>query len=176
MSHMRERYEAGPMPGEPPLRIAVSGGGTCGPADAAAGEAVGRAIAQAGAVLITGGRTGVMEAACRGAYEAGGVTVGFLPGGQPEEANPWVTVPLATGMGQGRNLLVARAADAVIAIAGAWGTLSEIAFARKLEVPVVLLRPTLAASLGLPVADTAEEAVAQALELGRARRGPGVVK
>ena len=164
------------MPGEPPLRIAVSGSGACSANDASAAEAVGRGIAEAGAVLITGGRTGVMEAACRGAHEAGGITVGFLPGAQAEEANPWVTVPIATGMGQGRNILVARSADAVIAVAGGWGTLSEIALARKLEVPVVLLRPTHAAGLGLPVAGTPEEAVALALEAGRAFRGTGVVK
>lgn len=176
MSRMRERHEQGPMPGEPALRIAVSGGGVCGVEDAAAGEAVGRAIAEAGAVLITGGRTGVMEAACRGAQEAGGLTVGFLPGTQAEEANPWVTIPIATGMGQGRNILVARAADAVIAIGGGWGTLSEIAFARKLEVPVVLLRPTLAASLDLPLAGSPEEAVSIALGLARAFRGPAIEK
>lgn len=176
MSRMRERHEAGPMPAEPALRIAVIGSGVCDEDDALAAEAVGRAIAEEGAVLITGGRTGVMEAACRGAHGAGGLSVGFLPGAQAEEANPWVTIPIATGMGQGRNILVARTADALIAVAGGWGTLSEIAFARKLEVPVVLLRPTLAASLGLPVAGSAEEAVRLALKLGRAFRGPGVVK
>jgi len=176
LSHMRERHETGPMPGEPPLRIAVSGGGSCTPAEARAGEAVGRGLAEAGAVLITGGRTGVMEAACRGAHGAGGLTVGFLPGGQPEEANPWVLVPIATGMGQGRNFLVARSAEALIAIAGGWGTLSEIAFARKLETPVVLLQPTLGATLGLPVADTPEQAVAMALEMARAHRSTGVLK
>lgn len=171
---MRERHEAGPLPAEPPLRIAVSGSGVCEPADSAAAEAVGRAIALAGAVLITGGRTGVMEAACRGAQKAGGLSVGFLPGSEAEEANPWVTLPIPTGMGQGRNVLVARAADALIAVAGGWGTLSEVALARKLEVPVVLLRPTLGASLGLSVAESPDDAVALALGLARARRGPAI--
>lgn len=176
MSRMRERYEAGPVPGEPPLRIAVSGSGICDTAVATEAEAVGCAIAEAGAILITGGRSGVMEAACRGASRAGGISIGFLPGGEGEEANPWVTVPIPTGMGQGRNFLVARAADALIAVSGEWGTLSEVALARKLEVPVVLLRPTLTANLGLPCAETPQEAVQMALRLGRSRRVPGVAR
>lgn len=154
----------------PPLRVAVSGGGVSDDDDAAAALEVGRAVAEAGAVLVTGGRTGVMEAASRGAFEAGGVTVGILPGDDADEANAWVTVPIATGMGQGRNILVVRAADAVVAIGGEWGTLSEVALARKLDVPVVLLRPTLTASLELPVADDPAAAVRMALEAARARR------
>lgn len=171
---MRERHESGPMPPEARMRVAVSGSGACEQSIAAEAEAVGRALAEAGVVLVTGGRTGVMEAACRGAHQAGGTSIGFLPGAQAEEANPWVTVPIPTGMGQGRNMLVARSADALIAVAGGWGTLSEIALARKLEIPVVLLRPTLATGLGLPVASSAEEAVTMAIEMGRSRRAPGV--
>ncbi|HUF13625.1 MAG TPA: TIGR00725 family protein [Longimicrobiales bacterium] len=173
-SRMRERHESGPLPPEARMRIAVSGSGVCETEIAADAEAVGRALAEADVVLLTGGRTGVMEAACRGAHLAGGMSVGFLPGGQAEEANPWVTVPVPTGMGQGRNILVARSADALIAIAGGWGTLSEIALARKLEIPVVLLRPTIAKGLGLPIAESPQEAVTMAIELGRSRRAPGV--
>lgn len=173
---MRERHESGPMPGEPQLRVAVTGGGTCSAEETAAAMAVGRALADAGAVVITGGRTGVMEAACRGAWEAGGLTVGILPGGQAEEANPWVTLPIATGMGDGRNILVVRSADAVIAIGGGWGTLSEVALARKLEIPVILLTPMLGGALDLPHVASPAEAVAMALEQGRARRGSGMLK
>lgn len=164
--------DAGRAPGVagPPLRIAVSGGGVADPDERAAAMEVGRAVALEGAVLVTGGRTGVMEAASRGASEAGGLTIGILPGEDPTEANAWVTVPIATGLGQGRNVLVVRAADAVVAIGGAWGTLSEVALARKLGIPVVLLRPTLTASLGLPRADDPASAVRLALEAAHAAR------
>jgi uncharacterized protein (TIGR00725 family) len=80
-----------------------------------------------------------MEAACRGAAEAGGVTVGLLPGDDPRAANQWVTVPLATGIGELRNGLIVRAAQAVVAIRGGWGTLSEVALARKIGRPVVAI-------------------------------------
>lgn len=150
-----------------PLRIAVCGAGVPGDTRELA-EAVGGELARRGAVLVCGGREGVMEDACRGAARAGGLTVGLLPGDTADEANPFVALPLPTGMGQGRNVLVVRAADAVIAIGGEWGTLSEIALARKLGVPVVLLRPTLARALDIETVDTAEGAVRRALELARA--------
>lgn len=146
-----------------PVRIAVAGAGICGDDLLQIAEEVGRRIADAGAVLICGGLGGVMEGAARGAARAGGVTVGLLPGRDARNANPFVQIPLATGLGEGRNILVARTADALIAIGGEWGTLSEVALARKLDVPVVLLRPGLTAALDLPVADSAESAVAQAL-------------
>jgi uncharacterized protein (TIGR00725 family) len=104
---------------------------------AAAAEECGRLLAEAGAIVVTGGRTGVMEAVSRGAKAAGGTTVGLLPGLDRAEANEFVDVAIATGLGEGRNLLVARAADALIAIAGGYGTLSEIAFALKAGKPVV---------------------------------------
>jgi uncharacterized protein (TIGR00725 family) len=88
-------------------------------------------------VLVCGGLGGVMEAACRGAAGAGGVSIGILPGEARSQANPYVTVALATGLGEARNALVVRAADALIAIAGGWGTLSEIALARKTGTPVI---------------------------------------
>jgi uncharacterized protein (TIGR00725 family) len=151
----------------PPPRIAVVGAGICGGDLMALAEEVGRLIAQAGAALICGGLGGVMEGAARGAAGQGGLTIGFLPGTDPRHANPFITFPLATGLGEGRNLLVARTADAVIAIGGEWGTLSEVAFARKVGVPVVLLRPGLTAHLDLPVVTSAAEAVERALRGAR---------
>jgi uncharacterized protein (TIGR00725 family) len=121
--------------------IAVCGPGApdAGPRALADAEAAGRTIARAGATLVCGGLGGVMEAACRGASEAGGVTVGLLPDDDPRAANPWVTVPLATGIGELRNGLIVRAAQAVVAIHGGWGTLSEVALARKIGRPVVAI-------------------------------------
>lgn len=149
-----------------PARIAIAGAGAADAALATAAEEVGRRIAEAGAVLVCGGLGGVMEAAARGCAAAGGLTVGILPGGAAAAANPHITVPLPTGLGEARNILVARAGDALIAIGGAWGTLSEVALARKLGVPVVLLRPGLTAGLDLTSADTPEEAVRLALLAG----------
>ena len=99
-------------------------------------EEVGRLLAEAGAVVVTGGLGGVMEAASKGAREAGGTTLGILPGSDRREANPWVTVAVPTGMGEARNALVVRAADGLIAVGGEWGTLSEIALARTAGKPV----------------------------------------
>jgi uncharacterized protein (TIGR00725 family) len=100
-------------------------------------EEVGRLLAEAGAIVVTGGCGGVMEAASKGAREAGGTTLGILPGADRREANEWLAVAVPTGMGEARNALVVRAADAVVAVGGAWGTLSEIALARKTGTPVV---------------------------------------
>ncbi len=143
----------------PPIRIAVAGAGICGDEMARVAEEVGREIARRGGILICGGLGGVMEAAARGATSIGGITVGLLPGGDARNANPYIRIPLATGLGEARNALVARTADAMIAIGGAWGTLSEVAFATKVNVPVVLLRPGLTAGLELLLAESAEEAV-----------------
>jgi uncharacterized protein (TIGR00725 family) len=119
------------------LLVAVIGAARCSQTEAAAAEAVGSALAEAGATVICGGRGGVMEAACRGAQQAGGLTVGILPGDDPAAANPYVDVAIATGLGEARNAIVARTARAVVAIGGRYGTLSEIAFALKRGVPVV---------------------------------------
>lgn len=146
-----------------PIRVAVVGAGICGDDLLVLAEDVGRALARTGAVLICGGLGGVMEGAARGAAGEGGLTIGFLPGTDARNANPFIRVPLPTGLGEGRNVLVARTAEAVIAIGGEWGTLSEVAFARKVGVPVVLLQPGLTLHLDLPVATTAEEAVDRAL-------------
>lgn len=153
-------------PGERPLRIAVAGAGAADAELAEAAEEVGRRIAEAGAVLICGGLGGVMEAAARGCAEAGGLTIGILPGSDASAANRHIRVPLPTGLGEARNTLVARTGDVVIAIGGSWGTLSEVAMARKVGVPVVLLLPDRTASLGLTTAETAEEAVRLALVAG----------
>ena len=98
---------------------------------------VGKLVAKRGAILVTGGLTGVMEAACRGAKEAGGLTIGILPGDSHESANPYVDIPIVTGMGEARNIVIVKTADALIAIDGKYGTLSEIAIAVSLGKPVV---------------------------------------
>ena len=100
-------------------------------------EQVGGGIARRGAVLVCGGLGGVMEAAARGASATGGLTIGILPGATADEANSFIGVPIVTGLGEARNALVVRSSDAIIAIAGEYGTLSEIALALKMGVPVV---------------------------------------
>jgi uncharacterized protein (TIGR00725 family) len=143
--------------------IAVVGAGRATEEQARTAERVGRALGEAGAILVCGGLGGVMEAACRGAKAAGGTTVGILPGGDRSDANEYVDIALATGLGEVRNGLIVRAVDAVIAIGGEFGTLSEVALALKAGKPVV--------GLGTwdlePIvrAQTPEEAVERALEL-----------
>ena len=117
--------------------IAVVGGEEAPPRALAQAEAVGRELARRGCTLICGGRGGVMEAACRGAREAGGRTVGVLPGTDRAEANPYVELAIVSGVGRARNLIVVLSADAVIAIDGGYGTLSEIGFALQYGKPVV---------------------------------------
>jgi len=117
--------------------IAVIGAGECTPEVARLAEEVGRRLAEKGAILICGGLRGVMEAACRGANSAGGTTVGVLSGTNPGDANPYVDIPIVTGMGQARNVIVVASAQAAIAVGGGYGTLSEIGHARKLDIPVV---------------------------------------
>jgi uncharacterized protein (TIGR00725 family) len=117
--------------------IAVCGPDPASHQVAAEAEEIGRLLARAGAVLVCGGLGGVMEAACRGATAEGGTTVGILPGTDRSAANRYLSVAIPTGMGEMRNALIVRAADAVIAVAGEFGTLSEIAFALKTGVPVV---------------------------------------
>lgn len=112
------------------------GRGDASAGECSAAEEVGRLLAEAGAVVVTGGLGGVMEAASRGASEAGGLTVGILPGADRRAANAHTQVVVPTGLGEARNALVVRAADALVAVGGAWGTLSEIAFARKAGKPV----------------------------------------
>ena len=146
--------------------IAVVGGSRSTPEEDGQAEAVGRLLAERGAVLLCGGLGGVMEAAARGARAAGGLTVGILPGSDPAEANPYIELPLATGMGEMRNALIVRAAQALIAIGGGWGTLSEVALARRIGTPVVGLYDALS-GIDLPRVATPTEAVRWALEQAR---------
>ncbi len=117
--------------------MAVVGPGACSAGVESDAEAVGRGLAEVGAVVVCGGLGGVMEAACRGAKAGGGLTVGILPGEDRAAANRWVDVAVPTGLGEARNALVVRSADVVVAVAGAYGTLSEIALALKIGKPVV---------------------------------------
>jgi uncharacterized protein (TIGR00725 family) len=131
-------------------------------------EQVGRGLAEAGATLVCGGLTGVMEAASRGAAEAGGTVVGVLPTLETADANQHVSFAVATGIGHARNLAVVASGDAVIAVGGEWGTLSEIAFARKLGKPVISLeswplRDRAGTDLGIAEAKTPADAVKAAL-------------
>lgn len=152
-----------------PHRIAVIGGGSASAEERETARRVGVTLAEAGAVLVCGGLGGVMEAAAEGARSAGGLTVGILPGEHPDTANPAITLPLATGLGEARNALVVRTAEAVVAVGGEWGTLSEIALARTMGRDVVMLGRPPAEGLGLPRAESAEEAVRWAL--ARAEEG-----
>ncbi|NKX53058.1 TIGR00725 family protein [Arthrobacter mobilis] len=131
--------------------------------ECAAAYEVGRLLAQAGAVVVTGGLDGVMAAASRGAFEHGGVTVGILPGADRAAANPYLTVSLPTGMGQLRNALLVRSCDALVAVGGSWGTASEIALACRTGVPVYTIGGWRFDAAGpVPVA-SAEEAVRRLL-------------
>ena len=137
--------------------------------DAQAAE-VGRLLAEAGAVVVCGGREGIMSAVSRAASEAGGEVIGILMADDLDSGNEHLTHVVATGIGQARNLAVVASADAVIAIGGEWGTLSEIAFARRLERPVITLdswrlqgRGPMAKPPGIAVASDPADAVARAL-------------
>jgi uncharacterized protein (TIGR00725 family) len=147
--------------------VAVVGAGDASEDEQRQAELVGRALGEAGAVVVCGGLGGVMEAACRGAKSAGGTTVGILPGTTRSAANPFVDVAIATGLGEMRNALVVRSSDALIAVGGEFGTLSEIALALKDGKPVVGLG-TWQLARGKAVdaivpAASAEEAVTRAL-------------
>jgi uncharacterized protein (TIGR00725 family) len=153
--------------------VAVCGPGLASDEEDAAAEEIGRLLGEAGAVVICGGRGGVMDAAARGARSGGGISVGLLPDDHRAGAGEHLTVSLPTGMGETRNALVARAADVVIAVGGEFGTLSEIAFALKLGKPVVGLRTWELAKDGQPSdeivrVDTPSRAARRALELARA--------
>lgn len=150
----------------PPLTGRLRQVAVVGPRDAEITQereayAVGAGLARAGILVVTGGLGGVMAAASRGAAEAGGGTLGLLPGEDPDAANPWVTTVVPTGLGEARDVLVVRAAAAVVAIGGGWGTLAEVALALRSRVPVLgigswELRPPPGPDDGarvLPVAD-----------------------
>jgi uncharacterized protein (TIGR00725 family) len=135
-----------------------------GDENAARAEAVGRLLAERGCTVVTGGLGEVMAAAARGAKAAGGTTIGILPGERLADANEWVDYAVATGIGHGRNLAVVASGQAVIAVGGSWGTLAEIAFARTLGRPVVVLEPGWqVAGDGIESAESPEQAVDLAL-------------
>jgi uncharacterized protein (TIGR00725 family) len=147
--------------------VAVVGPGEATADEERCAEAVGRGVAAGGAVLVCGGLGGVMAAACRGASQAGGTAVGILPGSERVAANEWVAVAIPTGLGELRNGLVVRAADAVVAVGGAYGTLSEIALALKTGVPVVGIGSWQID--GVEAVDSAQDAVTRALALASRR-------
>ena len=125
------------MPGNKRRFIAVIGGGQCSTKEARLAEEVGREIARQDAILVCGGLGGVMEAACRGAQSEGGITIGILPGEIRQAANPYVQIPIVTGIGHARNVAVVKSSQAVIAIGGSYGTLSEIGHALQSGIPVI---------------------------------------
>jgi uncharacterized protein (TIGR00725 family) len=117
--------------------MGVIGAGTCTTEVYELARRVGAGIARAGGVLVCGGLGGVMEGACRGAREAGGETVGVLPGPDKASANPFVSIPIVTDLGHARNVLIVRTSDLIIAISGGYGTLSELSIALKLGKPII---------------------------------------
>jgi len=117
--------------------IAVIGGGQPSPQEAQLAEEVGRELAKQGVILVCGGLSGVMESACKGAQSEGGMTIGILPGESRQAANPYVQIPIVTGIGYARNVAVVKSAQAVIAIGGSYGTLSEIGHALQSGIPVI---------------------------------------
>jgi hypothetical protein len=147
------------------VQVSVIGSGA---EQEARAEEIGRLLAERGCKVVTGGLGEVMAAAMRGAKAAGGVTIGILPGTSPHDANEWVDHAVATGLGHMRNFAVAASGDAVIAVGGSWGTLTEIAFAKRLGRPVVILDPGLAVE-DVERAATPFEAVELALSRARER-------
>jgi uncharacterized protein (TIGR00725 family) len=147
--------------------IAVIGGSVISPETAALAREVGREVASRGAVLLCGGLDGVMAAAAQGAREAGGVSLGILPDGDRRRANPFLTYTIATNLGHARNVVIAHSADALIAVDGSYGTISEAAIALKLGKPVIALNAAWDLP-GLQRAATSAEAVALAWEAIRA--------
>jgi uncharacterized protein (TIGR00725 family) len=163
------------MPRQRRLTLGLVGGDTCTESESKLAFETGRQIARSEAVLVCGGGAGVMEAGCSGAKTASGVTIGVMPGDGPRSSppNPHLDFVLYTGLGQGRNQIVVLSSDAVIAVGGEWGTLSEIAMAKKHRIPVVLLQSWIVEGPhghgldDLPRAATAKEAVAKAVKLAR---------
>jgi len=160
------------------LFISVIGGSNCSEEEVRLAEEVGRELAKRGATLICGGLEGVMEAACRGAASQGGVTIGILPGDSRKQANPYVQIPIVTGMGYARNAIVAKSGQAVIAVGGSYGTLSEIAHALQNDIPVIGLG-TWSLSRGgredksIVIAQNPVDAVEKALAVAKKGGGDG---
>jgi uncharacterized protein (TIGR00725 family) len=161
--------------------IAIIGDSSCSPEEAQLAESVGELLAQQGATVVCGGLGGVMEAVCRGVKSKGGLTVGILPGQDPSTANPWVDIPVVTGLGEARNVAVVKSAQAVIAIGGRYGTLSEIAYALKSSIPVIGLNTWSLSRNELEDASiirarSAIEAVDKAISLAKRRMNREVAK
>ena len=153
--------------------IGVIGGAQTTPEMLVQAEAVGRELALRGVTLICGGLGGVMEAACRGAQQAGGTTIGVLPGEDRDEANPYVTLPIVTGVGRARNVIIVLTAEALIAVDGGYGTLSELGFALQFARPVVGIGTWHFGNgtdddASIVRCDNAVEAVDKAIEMARA--------
>lgn len=155
-----------------PYRIGVIGSGSAEGEVRAAALGVGRALARARALLICGGLGGVMEAAAEGAAAEGGAVLGFLPGDDPGAAAPGVTVPVATGLGQARNVLIVKSSEAVVAVGGAWGTRNEAALCLKLGIPLVGVMDTLGDVFSIERFRDPDAGVARALEMAQERRRP----
>jgi uncharacterized protein (TIGR00725 family) len=148
--------------------IGVIGGSHCTPEIYELAYEVGKFIAKSKSILICGGLTGVMEAVCKGAKSESGLTIGILPGRGKTEANKWIDIPIVTGIGMARNVIIVRTADSIIAIDGSTGTLSELAVAANLEVPIVGLKTW---EIDLPIHRVIhpEEAVEMAIKLAAER-------
>lgn len=144
-------------------RIAIIGAGIADEETYNLAYRIGKLLGERGAIIYTGGLGGVMEGASRGAYEVGALTVGILPGNKAEEANPYVRVPVVTNMGEGRNVILVRCAEVVVAISGGYGTLSEIALALKMWKPVIGLK-TWENIPGVIYVGSPEEVLAKVLE------------
>ena len=154
--------------------IAVIGAGEPSSEEASLAEEVGHHLARQGVTLVCGGLGGVMEAACRGASSEGGLTIGILPGDNARMANPYVQIPIVTGMGYARNVIVVKSAQAVIAIGGVYGTLSEIAHALQNNIPVIGLNTWSLSKNGklddtIITASNPADAVAKAISLAAER-------
>ena len=167
------------VPHKRPFRIGVSGAGDESDPDweaiRAAAEAVGEAVARAEAILVTGGLGGVMAAAARGAARASGTTVGILPGADAAAASAWITIPIVTDMGHARNVILVHTSEALIAIGGRYGTLSEVALALRIGVPVAVIGSWRPERPGMPappitVFEDPAAAAAWALETAKERR------
>ena len=143
--------------------VAVVGGSSCTAAEAQLAEELGRRLAEGGAIVLCGGLTGVMESVARGVRHVGGLTIGILPGPDASEANPFIDIPLATGMGEMRNALIVRAAGAVVAVRGGHGTLSEVALALRIGTPVAGLQDRFADAVEMPRMETPAAASAWAI-------------
>jgi uncharacterized protein (TIGR00725 family) len=144
--------------------IAVIGAGQCESSIYQLALEVGEEIAKRGAILVCGGLGGVMEAAAKGASMAGGLTVGILPGPSCNSANPYIKIPVATDMGQARNVIIAHTADGLVAVSGGAGTLSEIGHGLKIGKPIVGFK-TIPNLRGVHYVDNAQEAIARIFEL-----------